>query len=151
MHRANFTVQQNGGQADTSNPSSLSSKVPPKRSITPAGPIQKKVTGMINLCTDFSPEEVEEVVNSRIEQVEALIDRATRRSFDETGAGTVVNVDSGKSEMSATATAAVSRVNMICENRDKALHLTEMLLDKYDRENKTADSPAVNKMLDMFL
>jgi len=77
----------------------LSSNVSPKRSITPVGPIQKKVSGTINLCTNSSPEEVEEVANRMIKQVKALINRATRRSFNETGAGTVVNVDSGKSEI----------------------------------------------------
>jgi len=52
-----------------------------------------------------------EAAHSRIEQVKGLIERTTRISFDETGAGTVVNIDSGKSNMSATATAAVLRVN----------------------------------------
>jgi len=45
----------------------LVSTVQPKQYIALASPIQKKASGMINLCVNSLPEEVEAAVNGRIE------------------------------------------------------------------------------------
>jgi len=68
---------------------------------------------------------------------------------------TVFNVDTGMEEPSnepnKEAKAAMARVHMLMDETGKAGHLMEMLVESSKAKGKVVDSPAVNKMLDMFM
>ena len=101
--------------------------------------------GAIDLCG--SGNESGEA-NEKMAYVQELVERALNRSFGETGAAEIVtNVDTGEDERNEKPAAAIKRVNMITEYPDKVHRLTEMFVEK---SNGIVDSPAVNKMLDMF-
>ena len=101
----------------------------------------------IELLGDLDDDEAD----SNLVLVWELVERYPKWLFDETGArDVVVNVDTWKDEQGTKATAAIKRVNMITDDPAKALGLTRKLVEKAEKTNRTVDSPAVNKMLDMF-
>ena len=77
--------------------------------------------------------------------VESLLDRALERSFDES-ASSFLDDSAGDDDTEA----AVSRVGMITDNRDKALELTSLLVRRAKKNNTKLTSPQVCRMLDTF-
>ena len=97
-------------------------------------------------------DDVEIVQNDEDKTTFALYNRALARSFDETNVGgPVINVDTGEEEDSQATIDATSRVHYMLDKPEKALQLTSMFQAKMKRENKVADSPAVNAMIDKFM
>ena len=86
----------------------------------------------------------------QVDYVQHLVERALRRSFCDTGAAEIINIDTGKIERSNKASVAIKRVNMITDDPGKVHRLTEMLVDNTEQSDVKVDSPAVNRMLDMF-
>ena len=77
--------------------------------------------------------------------VESLLDRALERSFDES-ASSFLDDSAGDDDTEA----AVSRVGMITDKRDKALELTSLLVRRAEKNNTQLTSPQVCRMLDTF-
>ena len=58
--------------------------------------------------------------------------------------------NSGKDKQGKAAAAVIKRVNLIADDPGKVHRLAEMLIEKMDKSNSVIDSPAVNKIIDMF-
>ena len=101
--------------------------------------IQKKPMAAINL-RDSDEEDNHRVRHECI--VENLVDRALERSFGDS----MSSFDNDGSDDDYTA-AAVNRVSMITDKREKALELTSLFVSKKGNE---VDSPQVCRMLDTF-
>ena len=89
--------------------------------------------------------------DQKVTYVQHLVERALRRSFDDTGAAEIINIDNGKIERNNKAAMAIKRVNMITDDPGKVHRLTEMFVDRMHQSDVKVDSPAVNRMLDMFV
>jgi hypothetical protein len=101
----------------------------------------------IDLCVSDEKIDLCESDEEKITYTQQLVERALDRSFNETGAVEVFNVDTGKTNRQA----AIRRMNMITENPGKVNHLVELYVERMQTADKKINSPSVNTMLDIFL
>lgn len=86
------------------------------------------------------------------QRVQDLSERALARSFSETGANSMAfNVETGQEEpVTSAGAAAIRRVNFLMDKPESAGMLIGLFVQQNESSGKSIDSPAVNKMLDMF-